>query len=135
MKLLLKLLFVAFVMHSAYSQINNVDYKFEEVIPLGLKSARSNSSLNFEIKNNTSRFLDFRWVDFDGNLDLVREGQNWGHHSIGPGNAISANSSTGHFFIISDPLNGKAFGYIVFLRPGNHRLSVSENDGRLVFSH
>ena len=135
MKLLLKLLFVAIVMQSAYSQINNVDYKFEEVIPQGLKSARSSSSVNFEIKNNTSRFLDFRWVDFNGNLDLVREAQTWGHNSIGPGNNYSQNSNIGHPFVISDPLNGKVFGYIVFLRPGSQRITVSENDGRLVFSH
>ena len=135
MKLLVKLFFVAIVVQSAYSQINNVDYKFEEVIPPTLKSARSSASVNFEIKNNTSRFLDFRWVDFDGNLDLVREGQTWGHKSIGQGNSYSQNSNTGHPFVVSDPLNGKVFGYIVFLRPGSQRISVSENDGRLVFSH
>ncbi len=65
--MLLRLLLLAIVIPPAYSQINNVDYKFEEVIPQGLKSARSSSSVNFEIKNNTSRFLDFRWVDFNGN--------------------------------------------------------------------
>jgi hypothetical protein len=135
MKVLLKLLTLAIVMQSAYSQISNVDYKFEEVIPQGLKSVRSNASVNFEIKNNTSRFLDFRWIDFNGNLDLVRDGQNWGHKSIGPGNNYSQNSNTGHPFVISDPLNGKVFGYIVFLRPGSQRVSVSEIDGGLVFSH
>lgn len=135
MKILFKLLFLLIFMESAYSQINNVDYKFEEVIPQGLKSARSNASVNFEIKNNTSRFLDFRWVDFEGNLELVREKKDWGHKSIGPGNTIGAGSNTGHAFVISDPLNGKTFGYLVFLRPGSQRISVSETDGGLVFSH
>jgi hypothetical protein len=117
------------------SQLSNGDYKFEEIIPVGLKSASTYAHSDFQIKNNTSRYLDFRWVDFQGNLDLVREKKDWGHVSIAPGNVFTQMSYVGHPWVITDPLNGKTFGYFVFLRPGTYKLAVSENDGKLGLNH
>jgi hypothetical protein len=135
-KAILSLLAAAGLIGSAgaQSQLNNSDYKFEEVIPPGIKSQPGNAQVYCEIRNNTSRFLDFRWIDFEGNLELVRERQTWGHKSTGPGNNFAGGTFVGHPFVISDPLNGKTFGYIVFLRSGKQKLTINEDDGRLVFS-
>jgi hypothetical protein len=118
----------------AHSQMNSGDYKFEEIIPRGLKSQPSTAQVNCVIKNNTQGFLDFRWIDFEGNLELVRERQTWGHKSIASGNNFSCGTFVGHPIVISDPLNAKTFGYIMFLRSGTQKLTVSEENGSLVFS-
>jgi hypothetical protein len=56
------------------SQLSNGDYKFEEIIPVGLKSASTYAHSDFQIKNNTSRYLDFRWVGLrkDFSVKLVK---------------------------------------------------------------
>jgi len=107
-------------------------FVFRETIPAGTRSSggSAESRVVVRILNGTDRFLDFRWIDFEGNLDLVRRDTSWGHISIGPGNVWAQQTYVGHPFAIVDPLRGKVLGSFVFQKKGEYRLEIRESGGR-----
>lgn len=106
-------------------------YQFFTKVPDGIKSKVKVDGLGvqFIIKNLTNRFLDFRWVDGDGNLELVRPKAEWGYKSIGFGNSFGGMTSNGSAYIICDALNGGVLGCIVLEKAGNYSLTITEENG------
>lgn len=109
--------------------ISDESFAFTETIPAGTRSCPGGpeTRVEVEIRNGTERFLDFRWIDFEGNLDLVRRETNWGHASIGPGGLWRQTTYVGHPFVIVDPLRGETLGSFVFRKPGTLALEIWES--------
>jgi hypothetical protein len=106
-------------------------YKFHTKVPVGIKSKVKGNGLDVQlfVKNLTNRFLDFRWVDRDGNLVLLQPKAEWGHKSIGFGNSFGGKTSNGSAHIICDALNGEVLGCIVLEKAGNYSLTITEEKG------
>ena len=106
-------------------------YQFFTKVPVGIKSKVKGNGLDVQlvVKNLTNRFLDFRWVDRDGNLVLLQPKAEWGHKSIGFGNSFGGKTSNGSAHIICDALNGEVLGCIVLEKAGNYSLTITEENG------
>ena len=115
------------------NQISPEDFLLTQEIPKGIKSRHEHgpNQVEVEILNGTGRYLDFRWIDWDGNLELLRRQADWGHVSIAPGNRWGQRTYVGHPFAIVDPLKGQVLGCLVFQKPGNYRLKLQEYAGGL----
>ena len=131
------LILAAGIVCSASAQQTNSYFSFNTSIPVGIKSLRtlSSNSVNLTFINQTERYIDFRWVDFNGNLELVRANTNWGESSTGPGNSLLTDTYVGHVFIISDPLNGQPLGFVRFLKQGAQTISLFENSNNIILSN
>jgi hypothetical protein len=103
------------------------DFVFSADIPVSAKSENSNGKATIEVLNSTGRYLDFRWINFDGNLELVRPNSTWGFCSIAPGNKWKQNTFTGHPFLIIDSLNAKIIGCLVINKKGDYKLNIQDS--------
>jgi len=108
---------------------NQSDFIFTREIPIGIKSMPGNESTTVRqtIRNATSRFLDFRWINYDGNLNLVTPKTDWGHASIAPNNILQGLTSVGHPIAVIDSINGKLLGCYIFNNAGEYHLVIQES--------
>jgi hypothetical protein len=100
---------------------------FKNDIPEGAKSENSTAKSKLQIVNSTKKYLDFRWINFDGDLELIRPKSDWGHSSIGPGNKWGQNTYTNHIFVIIDTLNSKVLGCFFLKKQGVYNLKFQES--------
>jgi len=107
---------------------NESDFVFTRSIPTGIKSKSANDStkVRHKIRNATNRFLDFRWINYDGNLELVRPKADLGFESIGPNNFLQGETYIGHPLVIIDPTSGKLLGCCIFNKTGDYSLAIQE---------
>jgi hypothetical protein len=112
-------------------------YVFTRDIPSGLKSeeGKDSTKLKISILNKTKRFLDFRWLNYQGNLELVRpRDPDHGHASIAPNNTFVQETFIGHPWVISDMLSGKLFGCLNFRKTGDFQIVAEEGPDGLRLS-
>jgi hypothetical protein len=104
-------------------------YLFTKEIPVGIKSKPGveATKVSIRIRNGTSRFLDLRWINYDGNLVLVSPNTNSGFVSIAPNNINAGITYIGHPFAIIDSLNGKLLGCYIFNKTGDFKLVIQES--------
>ena len=104
------------------------NYTFTRSIPSGIKSKPGSESTQVrqQIRNGTNRFLDFRWINYDGNLELIRPKTDWGFSSIAPNNILRGGTFIGHPFVIVDSINGKLLGCYIFNNIGTFNLVIQE---------
>lgn len=115
------------------NRITTEEFVLTRRIPPGIKSTHVEGANRVEVQilNGTGRYLDFRWIDWNGNLELLRPKVDWGHASIAPGNRWGQFTYVGHPFAIVDPLEGKLLGCLVFRKTGNYRLRLMESSDGL----
>ena len=103
-------------------------YLFTKEIPVGIKSKPGveATKVRQKIRNATSRFLDLRWINYEGNLELVRPNSNFGFVSIAPNNINAGITFIGHPFAIIDSINGKLLGCYIFNKTGDFKLAIQE---------
>ena len=104
------------------------DFDFTKNIPDGIKSKSGSDATKViqKIRNGTSRYLDFRWINYEGNIELVRAKTDWGFVSLAPNNFQEGITFVGHPFIIMDSINGKLLGCYVFNKVGQYNLVLKE---------
>jgi len=103
-------------------------FLFTKEIPVGIKSKPGveATKVSIRIRNATSRFLDLRWINYEGNLELVRPNANSGFVSTAPNNINSGITFIGHPFAIIDSINGKLLGCYIFNKTGDFKLAIQE---------
>ena len=103
-------------------------FLFTKEIPVGIKSKPGTEATKVrqKIRNATSRFLDLRWINYDGNLELVRPNSNFGFVSIAPNNINAGITFIGNPFAIIDSINGKLLGCYIFNKTGDFKLAIQE---------
>ena len=114
-------------------RISSEEFVLTQAIPPGIKSMHREGPNRVEVQilNGTERYLDFRWIDWDGNLELLRAKADWGQVSVAPGNRWGQITYVGHPFAIVDPLKGELVGCLVFRKTGNYRLQLRESSDGL----
>lgn len=115
------------------NRIFSEEFVFTREIPPGIKSTHLEGPNRVEVQilNGTGRYLDFRWIDWNGNLELLRSKADWGHVSIAPGNRWGQVTYVGHPFAVVDPLRPELLGCLVFRKTGDYRLRLQESEGTL----
>ena len=104
------------------------DFDFTKSIPDGIKSRPGSDSTKVmqKIRNGTARYLDIRWINYEGNIELIRPKTDWGFVSIAPNNIHEGITYVGHPFIVMDSINGKLLGCYVFKNTGEYKLVIQE---------